>query len=534
MSKKTLFITIGVIVVIGAIATTIITKRANGVPYELATVQKGSIVQEVSASGKVESPVKIDLHFKNNDKLIAVNTKVGKKVVMGQLLARQDTSELSAQLAEMQASVEVQKAKLEQVLAGASEEDIAITETEVVNAEVSFVNAQQSLDNSKQNLIDKLKDAYTKSDDAVRNKADQLFSNPRSSSPQLISGLAIGSTLGNNAEWERILIRHNVFTTWKDSLDQLAFQSDFITYINETRQNLSQVSSFLDVVALAVNSATANSNISQTSLDKWRTDITTARTNINTAMTNLSSAEEKFNTGESNLKVAEGHLKSTQDKLILKKAPVRSTDIALYEAQIRQAEASMQRVQTQISERSLLAPLSGTITEVNGEVGETVGSNKSTFSLATDGALQIKLNVVEDNIVNVRVGQEAKITFDAIEEQEFVGSVTAIDPAETIVGGAVYYQTTILFEKKDEHIRSGMTANVWIKTSISENTLFVPASAVQNSDSKKIVQVLEGKQAVEKEITTGIKNDAGMIEITSGLSEGEEVIIGNKKKRSKK
>jgi len=530
MSKKTLFIIIGVIVIGGAITATFVIKRVSDIPYELTTVQKGSIVQEVSSSGKVESPVKIDLHFKNTDTLIAINTEVGKKVVRGQLLARQDTLELSAQLTEMQASVEVQKAKLEQVLAGASKEDIAITETEVVNAEVSLVNAQQSLDNSKQNLIDKLRDAYTRFDDAVRNKADQLFSNPRSFDPQLIPGLSrlsVGSTLENNAEWERLLVSYNLFTTWKDSLDQLTLRSDFTVYINEARQSLNQVNSFLDAVALTINSSTENSNVSQTSLDKWRTDIATARTNINVAMANLSSAEEKFNTGESNLKVAEGYLKSTQGKLLLKKAPARSTDVALYEAQIRQAEASMQKVQTQISERFLLSPSDGIITEVNSEVGETVGPNKNIFSLATDGSLQIKLNVVEDNIANVQVGQESKITFDAIGEQEFSGSVVAIDPAETIVGGAVYYQTTILFEK-NEYIRSGMTANVWIKTSISENTLFVPASAVQNKDGKKVVQVLKGKQVFDKEITIGIRNDTGMVEITSGLSEGEEVIIGNK------
>jgi hypothetical protein len=152
-------------------------------------------------------------------------------------------------------------------------------------------------------------------------------------------------------------------------------------------------------------------------------------------------------------------------------------------------------------------------------------------SLAAGGALQIQLNVVEDKIVNVRVGQQARITFDAIGGEEFGGKVVTVEPVETIIGGAVYYRTTILFDKADERIRSGMTANVWIKTAVSADALFVPASAVQSKDGKKIVQTLVAGQVVKKEVSVGIENDAGMIEIVSGLSEGDQIILGAEKKQ---
>ena len=93
----------------------------------------------------------------------------------------------------------------------------------------------------------------------------------------------------------------------------------------------------------------------------------------------------------------------------------------------------------------------------------------------------------------------------------------------------MYYQTTILFDKTDERVRSGMTANIWIKISSSEETLFIPVSAIQKKEGKKIVKILSGKQIIEKEVVTGIKNDKGMIEIISGISEGEQVILSTKK-----
>ena len=52
---------------------------------------------------------------------------------------------------------------------------------------------------------------------------------------------------------------------------------------------------------------------------------------------------------------------------------------------------------------------------------------------------------------------------------------------------------------------------------------------LQKNDNKNIVRVLQGKQVVEKEVITGLRNDAGMVEIISGLSQSEQLVIGNKK-----
>lgn len=511
MNKKKSFIIIGIVIVILGIVAVLSTLRANKAPYELTTVQKGTIIQEVSASGKVESPTKIDLHFKNSGELVVLNVEVGKKVSAGQLLAKQDTAQLDAQVSEMQAGIDLQRAKLNQLLSGASPEDINMSET-------AMVNATQALEDAKYNLIDKLKDVYIKSDDAVRGKSDQLFSNPKGSSPRLIFIPSDGQ-LQNDVERERVSVE-SILKKWADSLGVISTQSDLSPAIILADKNIDQIKSFLNKMALIVNALTSDSNFSQTTIDKWKTDISTARTNVGVASSNFLSAKE-------NLKRKEAELKTSQDQLAFKKAPARLSDIAVYQAQISQAEASLRKTQAQREDLMIFAPSPGVVTEVNGEVGETVGPDRTVVSFTASGALQIKLNVVEDNIVNVRVGQETRITFDSIEKQEFGGRVAAIDPAETIVGGAVYYQTTILFEKNDERIRSGMTANAWIKTAVSENALFVPVSAVRSQADKKIVRVLREKQVMEREVTTGLKNDAGMIEIVSGLSEGEQVILGN-------
>jgi HlyD family secretion protein len=154
MNKKTLLITTGVAIIISGIVGLFFLKHDNA-HYELVTVKRGDLLQEVSASGKVESSSKIDLHFKNSGKLVEMNVKVGKKVSAGQLLAKQDTSQLDAQVLEMQAGIDLQNAKLQQLISGASPEDINVYETAIVNAE-------QSLEDSKKNIIDKIKNFVIK------------------------------------------------------------------------------------------------------------------------------------------------------------------------------------------------------------------------------------------------------------------------------------------------------------------------------------------------------------------------------------
>ena len=331
MRRKTFFI-IAIIVIIGSIATMLIFQRANRVPYELATVQQGNIVQEVSASGKVESPTKADLQFKNSGEITFLKTEVDQKVKKGEVLAKQDASLLYAQLNQAQATLKNQEYKLK---------------------------------SRKENKIENYDDKY---------------------------------------------------------------------------------------------------------------------------------------------------------------------DIKAQTALVAQAQADIELQRAKISETVLVSSIDGVIITANSEVGEIAKPETLIVSIISDESLQINVDVAETAIANVKVGQTVRITLDAFDNAiEWTGTVTEIDPAETIRGGAVYYKTIVSFDKKDSSIKSGMTANIWIKTAISENTLLIPESALQKNDNKNIVRVLQGKQVVEKEVITGLRNDAGIVEIVSGLSQSEQLVIGNKK-----
>ena len=90
----------------------------------------------------------------------------------------------------------------------------------------------------------------------------------------------------------------------------------------------------------------------------------------------------------------------------------------------------------------------------------------------------------------------------------------------------VYYEVTIDFNNIPEGLKSGMTADLVIKTATRENVLFVPKDAISEKDGKSFVKILKNKKDFEeREIKTGLEGSDGNVEIISGLSEGAKVII---------
>lgn len=91
----------------------------------------------------------------------------------------------------------------------------------------------------------------------------------------------------------------------------------------------------------------------------------------------------------------------------------------------------------------------------------------------------------------------------------------------------MYYKTTVVFNQPDIRIKSGMTANVRIETGNASSTLVVPASAIQTNGTSTLVELLQNGRKVSQSVTTGLKSQDGMTEVISGLSEGDQVVIGD-------
>lgn len=478
--------------------------------YEIYEIDYGNVYQTISETGVVKPQSAVDLAFEGTGKVTRVYKKVGDSVSAGEILAQIYNADLKAKLAEAQANVKAQQAKLDELKRGTRPEEIQVQEVKVANAKTA-------LNDAKISLIAKLQDAYTKSDDAVRNKVDQFFNNPRSSNPKLFSSINADVQLESNIEWERLRIE-NTLNAWRSLLEQLNIESDLSAYISQTKANLKQTKLFLDQVSLAVNGLTAHGELTQTTIDGWKSDVSTGRTNVNTATTNLTAAEEKIKTAQSNLTLAE-------QELSLKKAGSAKEQIQKQEAILEQARASVDNYKAQIAKTALYAPISGIISKMDAKTGEVVSGGSIIASVISKTKFKIEVDIYEEDVPLIQVGNPVDIELVALPQETLKGEVLSIDPAEKIVDGVVYYETQIGFTDKKQGLRAGMSADIEIQTDFRQNVLTIPENAIQKNNNKYFVEILKQDAVEKQEIKIGLEGTNGMVEVLSGLKAKDKVII---------
>lgn len=202
--------------------------------------------------------------------------------------------------------------------------------------------------------------------------------------------------------------------------------------------------------------------------------------------------------------------------------------IKLLEAELIKAEASLRNAQVKLSYAVIKAPINGVVASVSTREGETVaaGLNAPTFVTILDlKRLQLNASVDEVDIGRVKVGQEGFFTVDAYPEKEFKGRLTSIYPQAVIQDNVVTYDCVLSIDTAYAGwLRPQMTANVTIVVENRENVLVLPVKAVKRRTGKSVVYRKSGDRIETITVTTGWQDET-VIEITSGLSAGDTILL---------
>jgi RND family efflux transporter MFP subunit len=143
------------------------------------------------------------------------------------------------------------------------------------------------------------------------------------------------------------------------------------------------------------------------------------------------------------------------------------------------------------------------------------------------GSLEVEVSVSEADISTVGVDQTATVTFDALKDATFTGTVKSISPNGTSSSGVVNYTVTLSLKPYDERLKPDMTATADIATQVAENVLTVPSTAVKTDNGEKYVVVVAANGATNNQVvTTGVSDDSST-QIKSGLTEGAKVVTGS-------
>lgn len=539
---------------------------------ELITVTRGDIIQQVTVTGTTKPTESVNLGFEKIGTLARVYIKIGDKVKIGQLLASTDSRDTLARLSQALASLEgsqaslkqyeaalaVQQSKLEELKTGTRPEEVTIAQAQVDNARSSLADAQTSLQNTRtkadadlsnlyNSVPDILNDAFIKADDAVRKQANDLFVNGDSTNPQL-SFQVTDSQIKTDAESLRLKTTTEL-NNWRTELSLISSATstaDMDKSLNFAKQHMLIIRDFLAKCMDALNSA---SNLPSGTASANKASVTTGRTNVNAALTlvtnqtqsiisqkisnqdNLSSAQAKVNDANSVLLNAQNQLSlklagSTPEAISGQQAQVKQAEanLATQSAQIKKAQAEVLSNQAEFSKTAIRSPINGVVTKQDGKLGAVVSSNTPIISVISLESLEIEANIPEVDISKVSLAEPVSITLDAISGETFTGTVFYIEPAETIIDGVVNYKIKVNFDKIDERIKSGLTANLAIETLHKKDVLKVPLVAILDKDTGKFVRKQTDDGLVEMAIQIGVTGVDGTIEVISGVSEGDKLV----------
>ena len=181
-------------------------------------------------------------------------------------------------------------------------------------------------------------------------------------------------------------------------------------------------------------------------------------------------------------------------------------------AQIRRTEGLLSQSRDQLSKTILSSPTDGTVSSLTSEVGERVVSTGSfagteIMRVANLDDMEVRANVNENDVVNVKVGDRARITIDAYPGRKFTGVVKEIASAAKTTGlntqeEVTNFQVKIRIAEKDVRFRPGMSANVDIETKTVEDVVAVPIQAVtvrSKEGNKTIEQLAQERDKKAKE-----------------------------------
>lgn len=293
---------------------------------------------------------------------------------------------------------------------------------------------------------------------------------------------------------------------------------------------------------------------------------------VESAEANVRSAQSNARLNEQNMLKAEKDYDRSRDVVArkLESQAVLDTDEAAYQVevaryqsaldQVEQARATLKQARDDLSKTIIYSPMTGTISDLNKEQGEiAIGSafQEDIILVVADlTEMEAQVNVDENDIVGVQIGQTASIKVDALFGETLSGTVYEIsNTANTDDQGGqsqkTEFEVKVAIEGEISKLRPGMTASADISTETKTDVVGVPIQSVavrtidqltlegeEVSDAEErfsadadgfveIVFAVSGDGSVAaRQVKTGIQSD-NMIEIVSGIDAGEEVVTGS-------
>jgi HlyD family secretion protein len=447
----------------------------NAVIQQPYTVARGDLSLKVTGNGKIEATREARLTFGSGGKVAEILVKEGDRVNAGDVLARLDTDPLA--LAQNQSRMSLTQAQ-----------------GSLVQAQLAQKTAEYNLENT-------------------RNSADSLQ-------------LAL-----LNAQIARDTAQANL-DTGITAVDYYAIEAELNkakSWYEYTKRMVGESTSDVNDWLLAQDTAEDNLKIAQANYDNILAGYGSTQVKLRKA---------QLDAAELSVALAQKNIDDLDKTIALQELQAAAAEQAIGQAKqaVDLASQAVADAQRQLDEATITAPFDGMVAQLLAEAGDIVPSPtmapQPIVRIINPDQLELLIDVDEIDIPLVSLGQTAAVKLDALPDQTFNGTVTSIYPVPQEVGGVVLYKVRVGLDNAGAGIKVGMSASADIVAQEHRGVLVVPSRAISRNDQgKSVVRVQSGSKVEERIVEVGL-DDGLRAEITSGLSEGEIVIVEVKKSGS--
>jgi HlyD family secretion protein len=208
--------------------------------------------------------------------------------------------------------------------------------------------------------------------------------------------------------------------------------------------------------------------------------------------------------------------------LAMAKNPYTQTDFDMARARIQQAESAVDMASIQLDETTIRAPFNGILAELYVTEGNMVGP-QAPVALFVSQQMEATFNVEESRVGQIKEGQNAALRVAAYPGQDFPAVVSSVAPVADKNSHTFVVKVTPI--DQEGRLRSGMYADLSLLAEEKQATLLVPRAAVTEINGQPTVYVVNPDDTVAQQaVTTGLQ-DADRIEVLSGLSEDQTVVV---------
>ncbi len=259
--------------------------------------------------------------------------------------------------------------------------------------------------------------------------------------------------------------------------------------------------------------------VPQSEYDQAQTNLRVAEERVIAQQGAVELAESGVRQSRAALRAAQANVRAQQATLETIKSGARPEDVQVARQRLREAQQALIVARRQAANSIVTAPFAGVVTEINAELGQTVGS-QGVLELVSS-VFEIRLDVDENNLADLRLGQTAIISSSTFSEGRFEATVTEIGAAVDKARGTI--EVTVTPTNPPDWLRPGQTVNVNIITARNAQRLLVPLTALARDGDRTVVYVVQNGVALQKTVVTRPPTEEG-VPVLAGLSSDDRII----------